>query len=87
MALDLKRDALDILFGRYGASQGVNICSSDYGGVDCSLRFYSNESFIQYLSELSQIQEFIDERNIRESNPTVQRAYDEYKLLLKLSKQ
>lgn len=88
MASDLHRKVSETFFGRYGASCGADLPSNGdpSGGLDYTIRFYSYDGFKQFLEEISQIQQLIDERYARELNPTLQRAYDEYKLLLKLSK-
>jgi len=87
MASNIFKESTETLFGRYGASQGVDISNSgEYGGIDLKIRFYDYSSFVQFLNELNEIQKYIDEKSARLSNPTIQRAYDEYQLLLKLSK-
>lgn len=83
---DLYKDVGNILFGRYGASHSVDIYQQNYGEIDFHIQFPNPECFKDYMTELIQYQEFINERNLRDSNPVIQRAYDEYKLLLKLSK-
>ena len=80
------KDASDVLFGRYNASNGVSVNHRDgYGTIDFYIRFHDSQSFAQFLVELKQCQELSDERRLQKSNPVIQRAYDEYKLLLKLS--
>jgi len=77
----------DILFGRYGASQGIESSHPhDFNGIDYHLRFRTSESFGHFLEDLSLMYEVLEERQLRRTNPTIQRAYDEYQLLLKLSK-
>lgn len=79
-------DLHDLLFGIYGcttvASTEVEIDGSR-PRVTLNLKFYNRESLDSFMSDISRIE---DERIAREGNPAVRRAYEEYQLLLKLSK-
>jgi len=79
--------ASDILFGRYGASQGIESSHPhDFSQIDYHLKFRTSQSFNHFLEDLCLVYEVLEERQLQQLNPTIQRAYDEYKLLLTLSK-
>lgn len=94
------RNIDDSIFGRYGALSKFeyieniiplstyNASHQIYSGsqVNCEIRFPSYSTFRQFLEEMQVVQDYIDDKRIRDLNPTVARAYAEYQLLLKLSK-
>lgn len=49
-------------------------------------RFYSKDSFLAFVNDLSEAEKMREEEQIRKNNPTLQQAWEEYQLLLKLSK-
>lgn len=53
--------------------------------VEGVIIFHSLETFLRLVSDVDIIKEYADEQRIRESDPRVKRAYEEYRLLLKLS--
>lgn len=54
--------------------------------VKMDLSFYSKESLLQFTEDLNRLEELKEDTRIIRNNPTVKRAYEEYQLLLKLSK-
>jgi len=48
--------------------------------------FFDRRMFDQFVKDVSYLQELIEDERVRNNNPTVQQAYEEYQLLLKLSK-
>ncbi len=54
--------------------------------IKMDLNFYSKESLLQFTEDLNRLEELKEDTRIIRNNPTVKRAYEEYQLLLKLSK-
>lgn len=48
--------------------------------------FKSPDAFGKFVNDLERVQEINTESRIREKNPVLQRAYEDYQILLKLSK-
>lgn len=82
----------DILGKHYNARVEVQIDHrSTFGMHECvdihvSIDFGVPTGFELFINDLFLLDKLKEERNIRTANPTVQRAYDEYQTLLKLSK-
>lgn len=87
----------EFMFGRYGASIKVqptkktlelgNFRSSvGYTRVKTEIDFPSEETYIEFARDMSILENLREEEALRSSNPTLQNAWEEYQLLLKLSK-
>jgi hypothetical protein len=59
--------------------------SSPYPHV-LEIKFLNTESFNEYIEFIEAANENKREEKLREENPTLQKAYEEYKLLLQLTK-
>jgi hypothetical protein len=97
---DLDYDDLARVFSVYGTYPSISLHTdtfniNDYHStyqmagnttVDVTMKFYSLESFNQFAKDVSRVRDLLDERDSRYKNPAVQQAYEEYQILLKLSK-
>lgn len=94
-------ESLYDLFSRYGADLRISIdpdmqfvpgSSRQYSfagrnkSATINVRFCSTGTFDQFVEDIIHLSEIADEEHLRQSNPTLQRAYEDYQLLLKLSK-
>jgi len=66
---------------------GVNTMAV-YGKQDITaeMRFYGRQGLYDFRDDMLKCQQLKEEEKIRANNPSVQRAWEEYQLLLKLSK-
>jgi hypothetical protein len=80
--VDVKQDTFDI------TGYGRNSMSVLMGKSTLTLEaeFYSGHAFSHFANDLLRVHQLDVEEAIRADNPTVQRAWEEYQLLLKLSK-
>ena len=54
--------------------------------ITMTMNFHHRDGFDHFAKDLLLLEEIKDEEYVRQRNPTVQQAYEEYQLLLKLSK-
>lgn len=80
--LDVNRQTHDI----YGYSPGSMVVFAGKLEINLSAQFYYSSYLSRFIRDLHRVQTLEDEEKIRASNPAVQQAWEEYQLLLKLSK-
>lgn len=86
--IELVDEVRDSIFRRYGTylTIEVNFLSDAGSSFRFSAEFYDQGLLQNFLKDIKKIELECDEEIIRNNNPTVQRAYEDYKLLIKLSK-
>jgi hypothetical protein len=65
--------------------RGVSGFTYEAEKFQMSLTFNSVENYNQLMKDLSLLEKVKQEENMRSNNPVVQRAYEEYQILLKLT--
>ena len=85
-------------FNRYGARPQVNTRPHDYdingttyrylgrNPVELNIEFVGVEYFNKFILDMIRFEETKDEEYLRHRNPTLLKAYEEYQILLKLTK-
>lgn len=81
--LEINYDIETIPIGGFGASYSAVYGRSD---ITARIRFRGRDAVLSLCEDLKTLKDIREEERVRLRNPSVQKAWEEYQLLLKLSK-